>query len=561
MKKLFTALFVLISYCSFGQLWQVMPQYGYSKNRDSTKLVLRIPSDTTNNKSGVAQIGATLYAGNGTYWTAAAGGGSGTVTSVSGLSPLFTVANPTTAAVFSQISQNQNLFYASPNGSSGVPTFRGIVGADLPDLNTLAWKTTGNSGTTAGTNFLGTTDAVDLVLKRNSVEMLRLKDNYVIQLETDGTNTTRSVIQAGPVGFPAIEGSITFAIGGDPRFEINSGENNYFDLWTDGGFRFYAHGADTTNVLSMYQDSVIFDVTGGGYRFKNMASGVGTKAVRVDPSTGWFTYADTTTGGGGSGTVNSGTQYRIGYYATTGTAISPAAAITASRVLISDANGVPTHSTTTATQVGLLDIATGRTGTANIVYSASPTFTGTITANSTLLSNSSNNTSSYQHRVGTFLNQSYALNNGFITDNGYYNGSSWTRLSTGYATGFQFYNGQLMIHSINTGTGTFTQQVQIKSDYTGKFGLGVNIISTPGSYTGATFLHDAATGSTVIGSPTVAASAMLDVQSTTKGFLPPRMTTTQRDAISSPAAGLIIYNTTTNKLNVYTTAWEAITSL
>ena len=110
MKKLFTALFVLISYCSFGQLWQVMPQYGYSKNRDSTKLVLRIPSDTTNNKSGVAQIGATLYAGNGTYWTAAAGGGSGTVTSVSGLSPLFTVANPTTAAVFSQISQNQNLY-------------------------------------------------------------------------------------------------------------------------------------------------------------------------------------------------------------------------------------------------------------------------------------------------------------------------------------------------------------------------------------------------------------------------------------------------------------------
>ena len=58
-----------------------------------------------------------------------------------------------------------------------------------------------------------------------------------------------------------------------------------------------------------------------------------------------------------------------------------------------------------------------------------------------------------------------------------------------------------------------------------------------------------------------ASSAILDIRSTTKGFLPPRMTTTQRDAISSPAAGLIIYNTTTNKLNVYTTTWEAITSL
>jgi hypothetical protein len=54
--------------------------------------------------------------------------------------------------------------------------------------------------------------------------------------------------------------------------------------------------------------------------------------------------------------------------------------------------------------------------------------------------------------------------------------------------------------------------------------------------------------------------AKLQVDSTTKGFLPPRMTTTQRDAISSPPAGLMIYNTSTDKLNVYTTAWEAITS-
>lgn len=54
----------------------------------------------------------------------------------------------------------------------------------------------------------------------------------------------------------------------------------------------------------------------------------------------------------GSGTVNSGTQYRLGYYATTGTAISEAPAITGNRALVSDANGVPTHSTTTATELG-----------------------------------------------------------------------------------------------------------------------------------------------------------------------------------------------------------------
>ena len=58
-----------------------------------------------------------------------------------------------------------------------------------------------------------------------------------------------------------------------------------------------------------------------------------------------------------------------------------------------------------------------------------------------------------------------------------------------------------------------------------------------------------------------AASAAVAVTSTTQGFLPPRMTETQRDAIASPAEGLVVYNTTSHKLNVrVAAAWEAITS-
>lgn len=45
--------------------------------------------------------------------------------------------------------------------------------------------------------------------------------------------------------------------------------------------------------------------------------------------------------------------------------------------------------------------------------------------------------------------------------------------------------------------------------------------------------------------------AILDVKSTTKGFLPPRMTEAQRSSISNPPAGLMIYNTTTHKPNYY----------
>lgn len=62
------------------------------------------------------------------------------------------------------------------------------------------------------------------------------------------------------------------------------------------------------------------------------------------------------------------------------------------------------------------------------------------------------------------------------------------------------------------------------------------------------------------------ASALAEFMSTTKGVLFPRVTEVQRDAIGSPATALIIYNTTSNQLQIYNgTAWvnlikEAVSS-
>jgi len=54
----------------------------------------------------------------------------------------------------------------------------------------------------------------------------------------------------------------------------------------------------------------------------------------------------------------------------------------------------------------------------------------------------------------------------------------------------------------------------------------------------------------------VNSSAILELKATTKGFLPPRMTTTQKNAISSPAEGLMVMDITTHKLCVYDgTSW------
>lgn len=60
-------------------------------------------------------------------------------------------------------------------------------------------------------------------------------------------------------------------------------------------------------------------------------------------------------------------------------------------------------------------------------------------------------------------------------------------------------------------------------------------------------------------SATADASAMLDVSSTTKGILIPRMTTVERTAITSPATGLTVYDNSLNQFYFYNgTAWTAI---
>ncbi len=116
----------------------------------------------------------------------------------------------------------------------------------------------------------------------------------------------------------------------------------------------------------------------------------------------------------------------------------------------------------------------------------------------------------------------------------------------------RLYNGTTgtMFGTDETGSGTeYLQLSPVSNVYT--FASTANGAGTarPFAFTG---------GSVAIGAASPAASALLELSGTTKGFLPPRMTTTERDAISSPAAGLVIYNTTTNALNVYTTSWGAI---
>jgi hypothetical protein len=63
-------------------------------------------------------------------------------------------------------------------------------------------------------------------------------------------------------------------------------------------------------------------------------------------------------------------------------------------------------------------------------------------------------------------------------------------------------------------------------------------------------------GASFNNSVNIDASAIMDLTSTTRGFLPPRMTTVEMNTIATPATGLMIYDETTNQWMGYNgTSW------
>ena len=125
----------------------------------------------------------------------------------------------------------------------------------------------------------------------------------------------------------------------------------------------------------------------------------------------------------------------------------------------------------------------------------------------------------------------------YLSHNWYWSGSADTYIATDYATRYSQSSGKHIWWTAPSGTAG-------------------NAIS----FTQAMTLN--ASGNLGIGTTSPDASAILDAQSTTKGVRFPNMTTTQKNAIASPAAGLVVFDTTLAKLCLYTgAAWQTITSV
>jgi len=95
----------------------------------------------------------------------------------------------------------------------------------------------------------------------------------------------------------------------------------------------------------------------------------------------------------------------------------------------------------------------------------------------------------------------------------------------------------------------------LKADFASGWAFGISNLAKSQVY-----FEIRSTGQTIFGSGnnnylSLSSSAKVQIDSTTQGFLPPRMTTTQKNAIATPAAGLVVYDTDLKQLCTYNGTW------
>lgn len=114
-------------------------------------------------------------------------------------------------------------------------------------------------------------------------------------------------------------------------------------------------------------------------------------------------------------------------------------------------------------------------------------------------------------------------------------------------------NSAIWLKGQTTGAGN----VNVNAWRSGSAGTGSIFSANVG--TNAPIFNMLSTGQMSIGAETPASTAALDITSTSRGLLIPRMTTTTRNAIGSPSQGLMIWNTTDTTLNQYTgNTWRGL---
>ena len=170
-----------------------------------------------------------------------------------------------------------------------------------------------------------------------------------------------------------------------------------------------------------------------------------------------------------------------------------------------------TNRTQLSSNYGSLQLLADGTYGLTIATSGAATFDSSATINDQLIVGTSAYSNKWNAKFGTILIQSYSGNNAWLSDNVYYNGTSFVRVADGY-TGMLYFLGneaQFRFGATGAAGGSIGDGVvALKTNLDGSFAVGL-LNTSAGNYTGAKFLVNS-TGNVGIG--TVSPAALLEMR-------------------------------------------------
>lgn len=306
-------------------------------------------------------------------WTTFNSKGSGTVTSVTGTSPVVSSGGATPAISLAAsygdtqnpyASKTANYILAAPDGTSGAPTFRAIVSADIPTLNQ---NTTGTAA-----NITATSNSTLTTLSALSLPGSQVSGN----ISGNAANVT---------------GTVAIANGGTGATTAAAAYNAISPLTTTGDIVYEASAGTAARLPIGTTGQVLSVVAGVPSWTTSSGSGTVTSVAATVPSflsvtgspitssgTLAISYSGTALPIANGGTNSTATPTAGGVTYGTGTAIAYTAAGTTGQVLTSNGAGTPTWSTvgglgtvtSVATGTGLTGGPVTTTGTISLANTA-----------------------------------------------------------------------------------------------------------------------------------------------------------------------------------------------
>lgn len=420
------------------------------------------------------------------------------------------------------------------------------------------WRIIGNSGTDTSINFLGTSDNVPLKIRTNNTDrvIIGVDGSFTVDNST-GNNLTATSDSKMQVSTGTYDNAINI---GESAVSISSSRTSFLNsasgitIYPDSIMLQPLQGAlsiDTLTNLSS-QNALIGWIHGSGQgRIGYVTIGAG-----LSLSSGALSFSGLTVG---TTSVSSGSSNAFLY--------------NSSGTLQNDANITRPASGTLA--VGTA-IGVGTTTPAAVLHTV-----GTVRMAS--MGTASSDTTTYKavgiNSLGDLIPMTYWPGSGggssqWTTSGSdiYYNTGNVGIGTSSPATKIHATASGAVAKFVSTGYVPNTVEISDPDGYTyitnGQFKVGSVpfVINANGSYItyqtgGVDRMRIAYSGNVGIGTTSPNTAAILDLTSTTQGLLLPRMTKTQRDAISSPVAGLAIYQTdNTPGLRVYNgTNWMRFT--